>query len=312
MAINTTVNMSDLVKTNFDTAAYFGFRAKNLFRMAGIDVKRDLSADPKRGNAVTFTKTNALSGSTTELPEASDITPSSLGTSTVTLTLKEYGDVVQTSEKLRLTALQDVQNLNTMHEVGASMGEALDIICRTNGFDNGTNITWTIGTTDNTVAAGATGRVTASMVSRQRAFLTTAEVPAIDGLNYVGMIHGHVAFDLMGETGGRGWRDPHTYSDPSAIYVAELGLFDGIRYVENSRCKVNLAATNADVYTTYVYGQEAIAEALGVEPEIRITGPFDSLGRFLNTGWYGLIGHGVFRQESLRLVRSNSSLAARP
>lgn len=300
------------MKTTFDTAAYFGFRPKNLFRMAGVDVRWDTSADPKRGNAVTFTKTSKMTAQTAQLPEGTDITPSALADSTVTVTLGEFGDAVQTTEKLRVVALQDLRNLIPMHEIGASMGESVDILARTNGFDTATNITFPGGfTTDNTITAGAAGRINASLVARQRAFLAAAAVPTIDGLWYLGMIHPHVSFDVMGETGGRGWRDPHTYSDPESIYTSELGGFEGVRYVENPRCKINTAATNVDVYTTYIWGWQALAEARGVEPEVRLTGPFDVLARFVNTGWYGLIGWNVFRQESIELVRSSSSIGVR-
>lgn len=310
MAINSTISMPEQVKTDFDTAAYFGYRAKNRFRMAGVDVR--WQPGEKGGSTVTFTKTNPLAANTAVLPETVDITPSSLGNTTVSVTINEHGDAVQTSEKLRITNLQDVQNLITMHEVGASMGEALDILCRTQGFDLASNITWAVGTTDDTVAAGATGRITASVASRQAVFLDNASVPTLGGDAYLAMIHGSVAFDLMGETGGRGWRDSRTYTNPQDLYTGELGEFEKVRYVNNSRCKINTAATSADVYTTYFWGAQAIAEAVGLEPEIRLTGPNDTLARFLNTGWYGVIGWNVFRQEALRHVRSNSSLGARP
>jgi N4-gp56 family major capsid protein len=280
--------------------------------MAGVDVRWDTSADPKRGNAITFTKTNKLTAQTAQLPEGTDITPSALADSTVTVTLGEFGDAVQTTEKLRVVALQDLRNLIPMHEIGASMGESIDILARTNGFDTATNITFPGGfASDNAITTGAAGRINASLVARQRAFLAAAAVPTIDGLWYLGMVHPHVSFDLMGETGGRGWRDPHTYSDPESIYTSELGGFEGVRYVENPRSKINTAATNVDVYTTYIWGWQALAEARGVEPEVRLTGPFDVLARFVNTGWYGLIGWNVFRQESIELVRSSSSIGVR-
>lgn len=95
------------------------------------------------------------------------------------------------------------------------------------------------------------------------------------------------------------------------IYEAEIGAFEGIRFVETARARLQADAGvggTVDVYTTYVYGWQAIAEARGIEPEIRLTGPFDVLARFMNTAWYGLINWGPFRQEAIRLIKTASSI----
>ena len=64
-----------------------------------------------------------------------------------------------------------------------------------------------------------------------------------------------------------------------------------------------------DVYTSYFLGYQAIAYAEGLKPDIRITGPFDNLGRTLNVGWYALAGFGELRPEALHKLFSASSLA---
>lgn len=313
MAIVSTVSMSDVERTTYDTAAFFGFRPANMFRETGVEVRYDVSGDPKRGNAVTFTTINKLAGNTTPLPETSDITPSSMGDTQTTVTLNEFGDVVQTSEKFRVTAFIDT-NVMVMGEVGRAMGEAMDILCRTNGFDQATNLLFpSTATSDNTVPSGSTGKILGAIAAKPRALLASNAVPASMGaqygMNYKAVIHPCVTYDLTGETGGRGWRDPHIYGqDQGGIFTGEIGLFEGSRYVENSRAKVNTAATNCNVYSTYYYGAQAVAEARGTEPEVRLTGPFDALARFLNTGWYALISWGILRQGSLYVVRTNSSI----
>lgn len=309
MAITGTVAMTETVRTAFDTAAYFGFRPMNLFRQAGVDVKWDLSSEPKKGNAVTFTKINKMASNITPIPETTDITPTALGVAQVTVTLDEYGDAVQTTERLRAQSFLDVQNLVTMKEVGEAMGESIDLLARA-ALDAGTNIIRPAGIA-NDAATLATSIIQAKLVAQARAKLSGDSVPRTDGLFYLGQIHPDVAFDLTGETGGRGWRDPHVYSDPANIYTAELGAFEGVRFVENPRARLQANAgsgSTVDVYTTYIYGWQAIAEARGIEPEIRLTGPFDILGRFLNTAWYAMIAWGVFRQESIRLIKTASSI----
>jgi hypothetical protein len=64
-----------------------------------------------------------------------------------------------------------------------------------------------------------------------------------------------------------------------------------------------------DVYSSYFLGYQGIAYAEGMKPDIRITGPFDNLGRTLNVGWYALAGFGELRPEALHKLFSASSLA---
>lgn len=58
--------------------------------------------------------------------------------------------------------------------------------------------------------------------------------------------------------------------------------------------------------TEWLY--QAVAYAEGVKPELRITGPFDNLGRTLNFGWYALAGFGELRPEAMHKFFSASSV----
>lgn len=64
-----------------------------------------------------------------------------------------------------------------------------------------------------------------------------------------------------------------------------------------------------NVFTSYFIGHQALAYAYAVTPEMRVTGPFDKLGRLVNVGWYGLHAYGELRPESLHKVFSASSIA---
>ena len=132
------------------------------------------------------------------------------------------------------------------------------------------------------------------------------------GSNYVAMIHPHVAKDLREETGAGGWRQPKEYSDPSGIYKGELGMYEGVRFVENPNAYLGVkggGASSADVYLTQLFGYQYLGEGVGVEPELRITGPFDGMGRLLNVAWYALVGYARVREEAGVRIESGGSIA---
>lgn len=321
MGITSTVTLSGLQQAAMEHAVHYGYRPANLFRtMGGISIKYDVGSDPQHGQQVTFTKLNKLAANTTALPEFTDISPSSLGTSTVVVTIAEQGDVVQTTKKLRVTAFVDLENLVVMREVGKSMGQAADLLVRTQGFDQATNLIFPgSATTDNTVVAGATGKISGALIAKARAKLAGGAVPGIAGgvvgKGYRAMVHPDIVVDITSETGGHGWRDAQNQNAAQGTEGIDneiIGRFSGCDFVENANCKVNTAATNADVYSTYIYGEEAIAEANAVDFDVRLSGPYDSLLRFLNTGWYFLGGWNLFRPESLFVIRTDSSIGARP
>jgi N4-gp56 family major capsid protein len=64
----------------------------------------------------------------------------------------------------------------------------------------------------------------------------------------------------------------------------------------------------ASVYTTYFVGFQAFGYGYAESPNLKITGPFDKLGRLMNVGWYALHGFGELRPEACHKVFSASSL----
>lgn len=70
------------------------------------------------------------------------------------------------------------------------------------------------------------------------------------------------------------------------------------------------ARLTPDNYTTYFLGREAVVEAVAVEPHTVVGPVTDNLKRFQPVGWYGLLGQSLFRQNSLQLVKTASSIEA--
>ena len=62
------------------------------------------------------------------------------------------------------------------------------------------------------------------------------------------------------------------------------------------------------VFNTYFAGQQALAEAVAEEPHVVIGPVGDKLMRHRPLGWYGVLGHAIYREEALYRVETSSSI----
>ena len=62
------------------------------------------------------------------------------------------------------------------------------------------------------------------------------------------------------------------------------------------------------VFNTYFAGQQALAEAVAEEPHVVIGPVVDKLMRHRPLGWYGVLGHAIYRDEALYRVETSSSI----
>jgi len=318
MANETTTSSLDVDQIAFDRLAYFALRSELLFD-AAADVQPTQQAMP--GSAVTFTIFNDIAAATSTLNEVTDVTPTAMSDSQVTVTLAEYGNAVITTAKLRGTAFLDVDSV-AANVVGYNAGISIDSVVR-DVLAGGDNVIYGGGGTTTPTArtsVKATDIIEANDIRKVTAQLRGANVPTFDGL-YMAYIHPDVAYDLRKETGAAAWRDPHVYQDTANIYNAEIGAFEGVRFIETPRAKVFENASDGsgstgtiEVYCTHVMGRQALAKAFsaqdgnGAVPRV-VRGPVvDTLARLQPIGWYWLGGYGRFREASLRRIESASSL----
>ena len=62
------------------------------------------------------------------------------------------------------------------------------------------------------------------------------------------------------------------------------------------------------VFNTYFAGQQALAEAVAEEPHVVIGPVVDKLMRHRPLGWYGVLGHAIYREEALFRVETSSTI----
>ena len=324
MAGETTTSSLDVDQIAFDRIAYFALRSELLFDQVA-DVMPTAQSMP--GSAVTFTKMADIAAATSELNEVTDVTPTALSDSQVTVTLKEYGNAVVTTAKLRGTSFLDV-NTAAANIIGYNAGDSIDQVVR-DVLASGDNVAYGSGGASlpsSRATVGADDILTAANVRRVVAALRKANVATFNGA-YAAFIHPDVSYDFRAATDAAAWRSPHNNVDTDGIYMGEIGVFEGVRFVESPRTKIwadasdgsgssTGAGAKVDVYATHFMGRQALAKAHsttdgnGAYPKVVRGTVADYLNRLQPLGWYWLGGYGVFRQESLWRVESASSIGA--
>lgn len=293
--------------------AYFALRPENYYD-AVADVRGEhLTAD---GNpSVSFTITSNLPIISTSLNESTDVAVANLDDSVVTVVLAEYGNVVQTTALVRGTSFLPVDPV-VANVVGYNAGVTIDSITR-DELEAGDNVRFSAG-------GGALARATleadnnldATDIRYVVAKLRGASVQTHANGLYASFIHPDVSVDLTSDTDLAGWRAPKVYSEPGAIWVGEIGSFQGCRFIETPRAPLfaDGGSGNVDVYGTLFCGRQALAKAYsrtdgnGPFPRLSPSPVTDRLRRFTGIGWYWLGGYKRFREESLYRVESASSI----
>lgn len=314
-----TANLS-VDQTAFEKLAFFALRDEMYFDQFA-DVQATNATNP--GATVTFTIFQDLAAATTELGEAEDVTPVAMSDSQVSVVLKEYGNATVTTAKLRATSFLPVDPV-AANAVGYNAGISIDTIAR-NAAQAGNNVIYATGGAvdpSSRTTINSDDILTANDVRKAVAQLRKANVPTFGG-SYVSMIHPDVSYDFRSATDAAAWRTPANYVNPQGIYNGEIGVFEGVRFIESPRAPLfadasdnSGSAGNIDVYGTLIMGRQALAKGIslggeyGAQPTIVYGNVTDLLQRFRPVGWKHFVGYAVFRQEALRRIESASSIGA--
>ena len=294
----------------FEQMAYFALRSNPLYEMIA-DVRS--TAQTHNGASVTFDIYNNMTAATTALTEATDVTPVALGDTTVTVSLSEYGNAVETTAKLRGTSFLNV-DADAANVIGYNMVDSLDQVVAAVAAGGTNDILPTGRAATVNIVAGDT--ITADQTRTAAAKLRDTSAPGFENGNYVGMIHPNVAFDLRSQTAVTDVIAYQIRQDGQAVRNGSIGTWGGVEFIENPRAHIQTGAGAGaiDVYDTVIAGRQALAKAFsrapgfGEQPQIVYGPTTDYLRRFVSVGWYHLCGYGRFREDCLQRVESSSSL----
>lgn len=192
------------------------------------------------GNRIMFRKFSPLPKALKTLAEGKTPAGSRLTVTKVEADINQYGDFIELSDVLELTAV-DSNIEEATRLLGVQAGRTLDTITReqiTAGhqkafapYKDGGN---------NEVAVLAREEVnskcllTPKLIRKAAADLKRNNAMPVDDA-YVAIIHPDVACDLQSN---EEWIESHKYATPENIYDGEIGKIAGVRFVETTEAKI--------------------------------------------------------------------------
>ena len=268
---------------------------------------------PKNGGkTIEFRKFAPLAKATTPLTEGVTPDGKSLSVSTITATVKQYGDFVTQTDVLELTSL-DNTILEATKLLGRQAGLTLDTVVR-DVLNSGTNVTYcpkvATGGAETAVTSRSgldtTCQLTVKVIQQVVAKLRGQNAPTING-KYVAIIHPYVAYDLMRDPE---WIDAHKYANPTNLYEGEIGEIAGVRFVQTTEAKVYEGGVFASIFLGD--GAYGVTEITGSGLQIIVkqkgsAGTADPLDQRSSVGWKAIKTAEILIENYLVRVESKSA-----
>lgn len=222
------------------------FYDKTLITLAGANLIHEQFGQKRpvpggSGKTVEFRRFSRLPKALKPITEGITPAGNKLSVSAVSCTVDQYGDYIEQTDMLELTAV-DNTIVEATKELASQAGLTLDTIVR-NEITGGTNVIYAP-KVKNGVETEVLSRADITKDCRLRvkdvfkaaAELKAVNAPKIDG-SYVAVIHPYVAFDLMQEAGDK-WLSIAKYVNPENILKGEIGTLGGVRFVESTEAKI--------------------------------------------------------------------------
>lgn len=222
------------------------FYDKTLITLAGANLIHEQFGQKRpvpggSGKTVEFRRFSRLPKALKPITEGITPAGNKLSVSAVSCTVDQYGDYIEQTDMLELTAV-DNTIVEATKELASQAGLTLDTIVR-NEITGGTNVIYAPkvkngAETEVLSRADITKdcRLRVKDVFKAAAELKAVNAPKIDG-SYVAVIHPYVAFDLMQEAGDK-WLSIAKYVNPENILKGEIGTLGGVRFVESTEAKI--------------------------------------------------------------------------
>lgn len=308
---------TSLVQTAYDTLVEWDLRSEVQFRALA---DKSPGHVPMRGATIVMQLAGYLAAATSPLDEVTDVSAvAAPSTRSVSVTLREYGNAMVTSAKLRQVALADVEPI-VAHEIAINLRDSLDGIVEpvlrggTNyiRLNNAVVKSNLIGADGTTVATKTTDTFRSSLPRMAVTKFRAQSVEPKQGSDYTVFLHPDQSHDLRSETGAGGWRQPQEYFAGTGIWSGLIGGYEGAHYIETPRIYNALDGESGTtrVYRSFALGRQALAEASAIEPHLVLSPVTDHLMRFRGVGWYGLLGWARYREEALIRIETSSSVAS--
>ena len=218
------------------------------------------------GKKIEFRKYSALPKALTALTEGVTPAGNSLNVTTVEGTVKQYGDWIQLSDMLQMTAI-DNNVVQATKLLSSQAGRTLDTVTR-EVLAGGTNVIYAPKVVDGAETEVLSRKtlttdcvLTPFVVMRAAATLEAMNTPKING-SYVLIIHPYCRETLQESPG---WVDVVKYKEGNNTFSGEIGKIGDVRVVttseakviNDSTCPVVEESTYYSVFTSLLLGANA-------------------------------------------------------
>lgn len=263
---------------------------------------------PKNGGKdIEFRRYTAFEKAMTPITEG--VTPQGhkLTVTTVPGHVEQYGDYVELSDVLLLTAI-DNNMVQATKLLGNQAGETLDsITCEK--LAEGTNASFAGGKSARS-ALTASDVLTVEDIFKAVRDLKKQNAKRING-SYVGIVDPDIAYTLMRDPE---WVEAHKYAQPDEIYEGEIGKIAGVRFVETTQAKVfavGEGGATIPVHSTLILGENAygITEIQGgglqhIVKQLGSSGSADPLNQRATVGWKAMRAVEILSPEYMVRIES--------
>ena len=305
MATTQISGLGNLVVNAYDTYVRAALRSLPVMRSVA-DLRPVSMTNP--GTTLKFAVYDNLTAATTALTETSDVTPVALGNpSQVTVTVTEYGNAVEQTEKVNLAAFSDIDTM-IGDAIAYNAADTLDKLVAT-ALTGGTVVKYG-GTRTSTATLTASDVLSTTMLRKAQTALLEANAQPRIGDLYTLFIHPRQAFDLRAETGSGGFVDIHKYTTENVgnLVTGTIGVLEGFQVVQTTRVPSGAdGASSATVYKAVAVGKEALLEANVYDVQTVIAPQIDILRRKSALGWKYFGGWGIFRDAAVCRLETGAS-----
>jgi N4-gp56 family major capsid protein len=294
--------------TELDQSSVLAFAQSFLVSAGQDDVMSQLAQFRQTigAKSIDMTKFARLAKATTPLGEYDDATRQTMADTQILFTPQEFGTAVTTTKLANLQSGGKV-DLAAAQVVGINAGSTLNQLA-VNALNASTNVVINAASE----AALAAGDVmTPQFMNKIYNKLARSNVQKIGG-QYVAVLHDDQIHDLRNATGAGSWMDISKYTDPTTVLMNEVGSISGFRIISNNDVIFadQAGAGTVDAYRALFLGANALGKAESSPLGLRLTGPFDALGRLVNIGWYWVGTYGIVDTDAVYVGMTSSSVGA--
>lgn len=251
----TTGNLSNVIMSYYERM--FLDRLVVKFHFDKFGKKKTLGQH--QGKSVTWNRFANIAEDIDELTESETPNGTSMSTSQIAATLKQYGQYVTCSDFLELTAINPMIE-DMVEGLGYAAGKSLDALTRNEVDANGTQQYANDGSGTNanaTEVQAATDAVFGSdEVRRAVKALRNADVDEFEDGLFRSIIHPYQEFDLLGESAANTLIQLVAHTDKDMAVRGMIGSGWGVKFFRSSHIRTQ-DAPNTNVYKAVVMGKNS-------------------------------------------------------